>query len=311
MDKLLVRVKPDTRVPFVLIAVLCVATAAVATQEQVQFVVAARNADGQPVTDLMRDEIVMRENGVANEIVKVEPFHLPVKLTIAVDNGILSRDALGHYRTGLDALIKALPADMEVAIISTAPQPRFVVTATTDRAKLLKGVTSFAPEEATPRFTDALVEYSKRLQDDFKKTKRLDSLPVLLLVSTTSAENSSYEAQQIRDALNFLATRKTRIYATMTTTMQGAGATQPQQASIAIPLTKATRGRYEAIASSARLATLLPEYGADIAALHTQHNNQLLVTAARQQGLKGQLQDPRVVVTRPNVTAALSLDGLP
>ena len=124
--------------------------ARVATQEVFQFVVAARDANGQPVTDLKRDEVVMSESGVANDIVKIEPFHLPVKLTIAVDNGILSRDALGHYRNGLEGLVKALPPEVEVAVIAMAPQPRTVQAFTTDRIKIVKGISAIAPDNGTP-----------------------------------------------------------------------------------------------------------------------------------------------------------------
>ena len=74
-----------------LIALMVLPPTSVATQEQFQFVISARDAEGRPVTDLKRDEIVMLENGIANEIVKIEAFHMSVKLTIAVDNGLLSR----------------------------------------------------------------------------------------------------------------------------------------------------------------------------------------------------------------------------
>ena len=291
-----------------LIAVTVLVPTSVAAQQQFQFVISARDAKGRVVTGLKRDEIVMLENGVANEIVKVEPFHMPVKLTIAVDNGISSHDALSHYRTGLDGLVKALPPEIEVALLSMAPQPRFVVTSTLDRNRILRGVTSFAPEEATPRFADTLVEFSKRLQDELKKTNRFDSLPVLVLISTTSPENFSYRATEISAALQFLQARKTSIYVAMTTTSRANMGEQPM---LAIPLVKATRGRYEALSNTARLATLLPEFGAEIAAQHTQHDTQVLVTAVRQQGLTGPLQNPRIELTRPNVKGEVSLDGLP
>jgi hypothetical protein len=291
-----------------LIAVTMIAPTSVATQEQFQFVVSARDADGRPVTDLKRDEIVMLENGFANEIVKIEPFHIPVKLTIAVDNGIHSRDALAHYRSGLAGLARTLPPEIEVALVTMAPQPRFVVTSTLDRNRLRRGINGFAPEEATPRFADTLVEFAKRFQDELSKTKRFDSLPILVLISTTSSEHTSYQTSQIASAVQFLETRKARVYVTMTTTNQG---TQGQQPLLGIHVTKVTRGRYEALANSSRLATLLPEYGAEIAALHRQQHNQLLVTALRQEGVKGQLQNPRIELTRPNVTGQVSLDGLP
>jgi hypothetical protein len=260
---------------------------------------------------LKREEIVMLENGVANRIVNVEPFHMPVKLTIGVDNGILSRSALVHYRSGIEGLVKALPPEVEVALLAMAPQPRYVVTSTLDRNRVQRGIDTIAPEDATPRFADTLVEFSKRLQDEFNKAKRFDSLPVLVLISTTSAENSSYRAQQISTAVGFLEARKTRVFVTMTTTMAGPGANQGEQPLLAIPLTKATRGRYEALANSSRLTTLLPEFGTEIAALHQLRYNQVLVTAQRQQGLTGQLQNPRIELTRPNVTGDVSLDGLP
>src|SRR6187200_3110482 len=147
-----------------LLAATALAPARVATQEQFQFVVSARDAEGKPLTDLKTEEVVMMENGKPNQIVKIEPFHLPVKLTIAVDNGVLSRNGLNHYRTGLEGLVKALPPEVEVAVIAMAPQPRTVQAFTNDRTRVLKGISAIAPDGGTPRFADTLVEYSKRLK---------------------------------------------------------------------------------------------------------------------------------------------------
>jgi hypothetical protein len=297
-----------TGVVAALVAAGMLAPARVATQEQFQFFVSARDADGRPVTDLKSEEIRMFENGVANQIVKVEPFRTPVKLTIAVDNGILSRNALAHYRSGLEGLVKALPPEIEVALVTMAPQPRFVVTSTLDRARIMQGISSFAPESATPRFFDTLVEFSKRLQDDFKKKKQFDSLPVLVLISTTAQENSSYRPREVSTAVQYLENRKMRVYVAMTTTIQEADA--GQQPVIAIPLVQATGGRYEALSSTSRLTTLLPEFGEEIASLQRQ-GDQLLVTALRQGGLTGPLQNPRFELMRLKLTAHVSFDGLP
>jgi hypothetical protein len=280
----------------------------VATQEQFQFVVAARDASGQPVTDLKRDEVVMSEGGVANEIVKIEPYRLPVRLTIAVDNGLLSRNALGHYRVGLEGLVKALPPEVEVAVIAMAPQVRTVQAFTNDKIKIVKGLNAIAPDNGTPRFADTLVEYSKRLKDEFNKTKKLDSIPVIVLVSTTAPQSSSYQATEIDAALQFLEQRKARVYVTMAM-QSGARTSEGDQPMIAMPLAKGTHGRYESLADTARLTTLLPEYGADIAALHELRNNQMLVTATRKKS--GPLEDPRIELTRPNLQGEVSVDGFP
>ena len=313
-------------------AVLVLASATLVAQAQFQFIIAATDAKGVPVTDVTPAEILMSENGVANEIAKVEPFHMPVTLTIAVDNGPLSNEALSHYRSGLTALVKALPPEVEVTLIATAPQPRMVVRPTLNRDQVLRGINGFAPERENPRFTDALVEFSQRLEKELKDKKKVDPVPVMVMISTTANEQASYEVPAIQKALGFLQARKAKLYVTMIAT-RSSDATlgnlserrdaqsadlsglndlnTNRQALIAIPATKATGGRYEALAISNRLTTLLPEFGEEIATLHRKLYNQVLVTVQRKPGLTGPLQNPRVELTRPGITGQVSLDGLP
>src|SRR5688572_31126235 len=89
------------------VAMLVPASATLMAQAQFQFIVSATDDKGVPVTDVTPKDVLMSENGNANQIVKVEPYHVPVKLTIALDNGQTSSEALAHYRTGLMAMIKA------------------------------------------------------------------------------------------------------------------------------------------------------------------------------------------------------------
>jgi hypothetical protein len=51
--------------------------------------------------------------------------------------------------------------------------------------------------------------------------------------------------------------------------------------------------------------------GAQIASLHRRQISQLLVTAYRRPGLKGQLQNAQIGLTRKNLKGSVSLDGLP
>jgi hypothetical protein len=216
----------------------------------------------------------------------------------------------------LTGLVEALPSDVEVTLITTAPQPRMVVRPTTNRDQILRGVSGFAPEDERPRFTDTLVEYSQRLERELRDKKVPDSLPIIVMVSTTANEVASYQVREIEKALNFLATRKARLMVTMTSTKSGdvsavADLNTNRQAMIAIPATKATRGRYEAIAISNRLATLLPEFGREIAALHSKHVNQFRVTVERPNGATGPFQNLQVELSRPGLTGSVSSDGLP
>lgn len=288
-----------------------------AQPNQFQFVVAASDGRGTPVTDLKPEEVVMTENGAPATILKVEPYRIPVRLTIAVDNGADSADALAHYRTGLNALIGTLPSDVEVTIIATAPQPRTLIRTSTDRVRIARAISAFAPEGERPRFTDAIVEFAQRLEKELKDKKGLpDSLPILLMVSTTANEATSYQLPEIEKALNFLVSRRSRLMVTMTSTRANdataaADLNTNRQAIIAIPATKATRGRYEAIATSSALNRLLPEMGREIAALHVKHVNQLRVTVARPDRLTGPLQNVSVELSRPGLTGSVSGDGLP
>ena len=286
-----------------------------AQSDEFQFIIAVSDAQGRPVTDIASTEILLVENGTEHDIVRVQPYRAPVRLTIAVDNGLSSRDALSHYRSGLAGLVKALPPDVEITLITTSPQPRMVVRPTTDRQRILRGVNGFAPEDASPRFTDALVEFSDRERLDVEQTRRLDSVPVLVLVSTTANDAVSYEVPQIQRALGFLQWRKAKVFITMTSEKQDAGTAAQinanRQSLIGIPATELTRGRYEALAISSRLVTLLPEFGRDIAALHRKHANQLLVTARRPPELTGRLTNLRIEITRSGLTGQVSLDGLP
>lgn len=296
----------------VVAALLAPVTLVLAQDENVSFVISVIDQSGRPVSDLTRDEIVLTENGVASEIVRVQPFEMPLALTVAVDNGPLSIDALAHYRTGLTGLVRGLPSGMEVGLITMAPQPMHVVPLGADRIRLLRGVNGFAPQEESPRFTDTLVEFARRYEAGLKETNRITSIPVLLMVSTSAPEAVSYASEEVTRALAFLERRRAMVHVVMLNVNRGAAAiNDARQTMIAIPATRVTRGRYEAISNSSRLITLLPEMGAQIAALHRKQVNQMLVTARREAGRRGPLRNPQIGLTRKGMTGSVSLDGLP
>lgn len=296
-------------------AAACLFSAGLDAQSgQIQFVIAAHDASGAPVPDLLPSDIVMIEAKARATVLKVEPHPIPVKLTVAVDNGAFSVDMLAHYRTGLSRMLDTLPGDMEVTLITTAPQPRMVVRPTTDRVAIRRGITGFATEEAQPRFTDALVEYSKRLEEELRFGSQEAYIPLLLMVSTTANEAANYQVSEIQRALEFLVARRSRVVVVMMSTRSGSvigDLNNNRQSLIAIPTTKITGGRYEALSVSNRLLTLLPEIGQEIAALHRKHSNQVLVTVQRPEGVSGPISDPNIYITRKGVTGSVSADGFP
>ena len=247
----------------------------------IEFVVSALDKSGNPVTDLKPEEVLFSDKGGKGKVIKFEPFALPVKVTIGVDNGSdidskgnpvpTSALAIGNYRNGLKGFVEAFPEGTEMTLITTSPQPRMVVKPTTDRAAILRGLTGFAPESERPRFTDTLVEYSQRLEKETKDSKFKMYVPIMLMVSTAANESSSYQPSEVQKAVNFLAQRRVKLYVTVNSTRSGdAAATADlnnnRQAIISIPATKAMNGRFETLAIFNRLDTLLPEMGTELAA---------------------------------------------
>jgi hypothetical protein len=290
--------------------------ASLAAQSPFQFVVSATDASGKLVTELKAEDVLMAENGAPVPVVKVEPYSMPLKVTVAVDNGGDTIDALGHIRSGLKGFVEALPSDVEMTLISTSPQPRTVVRPTTDRAQLLRGVNGFAPEQGQrPRFTDALVEYAERLQKeekDLKAGKLQLYAPVLVMVSTAAVEQSSYQPKEVQKALDTLVSRRARVLVVITTTKVG-DANQIQdidrnvQAMIGRPAAKLTNGKFETLAASTRLTTLLPEWGAFLGSLHTRQTSQFRVTVNR--AVSGPLQNPQLDL-RNDMRGNVTMDGI-
>ena len=279
----------------------------------IEFVVAATDKAGNPVTDLKADEVLLTEKLGKATVVKFEPFKLPVKVTIAVDNGNQSSEAIPHYRIGLKGFVEAFPEDVEMSIYTTSPQPRAVVKPTTDRAEILRGVNGFAPESEAPRFTDALVEYSQRLDKEAKDGKVKPYIPVLVMVSTASSESTSYQPPEVQKWVNNLVQRHARLFVTVNSTRSGdaraaADMNTNRQAIIAIPTTKALNGRYEAIAIFNRLQTLLPEYGKEIADYHRRLTSQYLVSMKRAANT-GPIEGVQIELAREGLVGSVSLDG--
>jgi len=287
-----------------------------------QFIVSATNAAGEPVADLKPEEVEMSEKAGKAKVTKVEPFSLPVKVTIAVDNGSdvdkqgnavpTSALALSNYRTGLKGFVEAFPPDTEMTLITTSPQPRMVVKPTTDRATILRGVNGFAPEMERPRFSDALVEYSQRLEKEVKEGKVKLYVPVLLMVSTAANETVSYQPAEVQRAVNFLVQRRAKLFVTVNSTRSGdatatADLNTNRQAIIAIPATKAMDGRFEALAIFNRLDTLLPEMGKELAAYAKRLSTQHLITVQR--AGSGPMEGASVEILREGLVGLVSPDG--
>ena len=129
----------------------------------------AIDGKGRPVLDVQASDIAIKEDVGPSTVVSVDRFGLPLRVTVLVDNGLRAREALVHFRTGLKKFFDGLPPRVPVSLIATAPNPRWLFRETTDKVQIEKGVNLITIDEGLGRFSDALVEYAERLDNEFQK----------------------------------------------------------------------------------------------------------------------------------------------
>ncbi len=262
---------------------------------------------GFPVTDLRPDEIAVTEDGAEREILRLESIDWPMKLTLLVDNGPSSSNALLHLRNGLRGFFETLPAGVETSLLTTAPQPRWIVRPTRDHQKLIDGIPLVAPDSGAPKFLEALAEAAERIERDDS-----DGFRVIVIVGSDGPEGSLLVERDIER----MAMRLARSATTLHVVMLGLGGrrtlstTGANQVEVGIQLTRMTGGRYEAIAASVRLATLLPELAEQIAQSHLRQSRQYRITYDASTAVTPNSERPAGIHDSPQISAATTRPGV-
>jgi len=275
-------------------------------QQPFSFFASIVDQKGTPVGTLTASDIAVREGGADAKIAKLEPITWPVKVQILVDNGIgLGNDNLQYIRSGVKGLVQALPEGVEVTLVSTAPQPRTVVKPTTDRDMLMQGTDRLVPDSGSGRFSEALMEAVERIDKD----KSTGYFPVIVIVGSTAAEGSRVMDRDFQRLLQRIQQHAVTVHVVMfTSTGQSAGVSGELQTQVGDAVTKQSGGRYDAINSGSRLATLLPEIGKQIAASQARQSHQYRITVERPAGKSGPVGQIEMAVPA-GMTASLTVDG--
>lgn len=253
-----------------------------AVHAQAQFTIVATVLDpatSKPVETLTPADVNVTEDGVTATIVKVEPIVQSVKVQVLVDNGAGIGRNIVELRNGLRSLLERLPPDVETTVVTTAPQPRFLVRATTNRDELLKGVDRLAPDSGSGRFIESLTEAAERAN------KSKDAFTVIIAAGTTSGDGNIIESAMQR-ALDQIRGKPMLVHVLLYAGERSAsgGIAQVEVGELAA---KMTGGRYEFINSMSRYATLMPELGAEVAKQLAGNTRQFRITARRPDGKKG------------------------
>lgn len=288
------------------------ATVAVNAQNenQITFFLSARTVTGEPVADLKPEDLQVAEDGRATPIVKMVPVNWPVKVTVLVDNGVDSGQLLSQYRSGLKTFLAAIPAGVEVSILTLAPQPRWIIRPSSDAEQLQKSVDRITPDASSSRFVEGLVEAANRIEQENRK--QVVNFPVIVMVSTTGTEGSTAREAEVNKMWKQLSTYPSRVHVIMLST--GASSNTQllgaRQVHVGKSVADLTGGRYEAIAASTRIPSLLGEYGQMIAEAHAFQSHQYMVTVQRAAGAAATVGQMMTGPTRAGIRLTPTAQGL-
>lgn len=250
---------------------------------------------GAPVSDIGPADLIVREDNLAREILRIAPASEPMQVAILVDNSQASGDWLFDVRRALPQLIDALvgsDATNDVAIVALASRPTILSDYTHDRRRLQKGMDLIWPEPASGAYLlDSIIEVTK----GFKR--RAAGRPVIIAVTTEGPERSSRHYDQVLTALG-------ESGAAFYSVLVGPPSTTMSQDEIdrGIVLERGTRetgGYRERVLAGSALPGRLKQLGDELT--HRYH-----VTYARPQSL---IPPKRVTVTTPR--AGLTARGTP
>ncbi len=284
---------------------LTAASGLVAAQgpKQIQVYASVLDGTGAPAKSLEIADVVLTENDAAATVTRIEPVNWPVKLQLLLDNGIgLGSQNVQLLKNGVAGLLDALPANLEVTLVSTAPQPRILARASTDRAAVQKGLDLLAADSGAGRFIESLSEATQRIERD-----KGDFFPVIVTVATTIGDRDSrdYDVQRIMKRLE---ARPTTVHVVVLTN-SASGSGGANQTNVGLTVTKFTGGRFENINSATRIATLLPEIGQQAATTIERQSHLFRVTADRPAGASGDVGRISLGSKAPLKVAGLSFDG--
>lgn len=284
---------------------LTAASGLVAAQgpKQIQVYASVLDGTGAPAKSLEIADVVLKENDATATVTRIEPVNWPVKLQLLLDNGIgLGSQNVQLLKNGVAGLLDALPANLEVTLVSTAPQPRILARASTDRAAVQKGLDLLAADSGAGRFIESLSEATQRIERD-----KGDFFPVIVTVATTigDRETRDYDVQRIMKRLE---ARPTTVHVVVLTN-SASGSGGANQTNVGLTVTKFTGGRFENINSATRIATLLPEIGQQAATTIERQSHLFRVTADRPAGASGDVGRISLGSKAPLKVAGLSFDG--
>ncbi|MEZ5317972.1 MAG: hypothetical protein R2752_11280 [Vicinamibacterales bacterium] len=162
--------------------------------------VSVTTRDQAPIEGLAAGDFVVREDGVAREVLRVTPAPPPTHVALLADDTESAQSVITDIRQGLTAFVKTMamadPTPAQ-ALVTFGDRPTRAVAYALDTSALMQGINRlFSKPGSGSQFLDAVIEEAAELR------RQQAARPVLVAVVVESGpEFSTALHQRVEDAL--------------------------------------------------------------------------------------------------------------
>lgn len=192
------RFVPTSAVGVALAAAALLGQPAPATAQSVErtMFVSALDAKGAPVEQLAPSDVMVREDGVAREVLRVRRATTPMQIAVLVDNSAATSPDITNLRDAILRFVKAMAPGNEISLVAYADRPTILTNPTANLVLLEQGVGRiFAQPNSGGYVLDAILEACRGF------VKRGAERPVIVVFATETVEFSHAHADQVIDEL--------------------------------------------------------------------------------------------------------------
>lgn len=261
------RLRHARRLPAAVLIVAAAWTAAIAAapqqSRQRSVSVTILDGDDRPVSDLQPRDVIVREDGVAREIVSVAPAPPPTEIVLLVDDSQAAMQALRDLRDGLQGfadLVTSLEPAPAVRLATFGDRHTVLVNFNPAFPAVSRGIEQVAPRPGSgARLLEAIDESTAAL-----RARKAERPVIAAFVVEAGPEFSDVRHTQIREALE---RANASLWAIVLTQPGGGGSSQAQrERDIVIgDVTRQSGGRSELVLAAQQLPQAFDELAAQLA----------------------------------------------
>ncbi|MGE0704790.1 MAG: hypothetical protein AB7F99_00350 [Vicinamibacterales bacterium] len=173
-----------------------------AQTEQRAMYVSVLDKSGAPIPAISPSDLVVREDGIAREILRIVPADEPMQIALLVDDSTAGEPYIREYRQAISGFITDMLAASpggrrhQIALVGLASRPTIITDFSSDPAELQKGVDRIFGQPASASFLlDALFEITRGI------SRRGATHPVIIALSTEGPEYSQRHFDEVLEPL--------------------------------------------------------------------------------------------------------------